>query len=51
MPAQKMTVTVTPEMERALAELCELHALQLPSLAGMLLRDALAGPAALTHLG
>ena len=43
MPAKKITVPVTPEMERALDELCELHALQLPSLASMLLRDALAG--------
>lgn len=43
MPAKKITVPVTPDMERALDELCELHALQLPSLASMLLRDALAG--------
>ena len=43
MPAKKITVPVTPEMARALDELCELHALQLPSLASMLLRDALAG--------
>ena len=43
MPAKKITVPVTPEMEKALDELCELHALQLPSLASMLLRDALAG--------
>ena len=43
MPAKKITVPLTPEMEKALDELCELHALQLPSLASMLLRDALAG--------
>lgn len=43
MPAKKITVPVTPDMERALDDLCELHALQLPSLASMLLRDALAG--------
>ena len=43
MPAKKITVPVTPDMARALDELCELHALQLPSLASMLLRDALAG--------
>ena len=43
MPAKKITVPLTPAMERALDELCELHALQLPSLASMLLRDALAG--------
>ena len=43
MPAKKITVPVTPDMARALDELCELHALQLPSLTSMLLRDALAG--------
>ena len=43
MPAKKITVPVTPDMQRTLDELCELHALQLPSLASMLLRDALAG--------
>lgn len=43
MPARKITVPVTPDMAKALDELCELHALQLPSLASMLLRDALAG--------
>ena len=43
MPAKKITVPVTPDMEKSLDELCELHALQLPSLASMLLRDALAG--------
>ena len=43
MPAKKITVPVTPDMAKALDELCELHALQLPSLASMLLRDALAG--------
>ena len=43
MPAKKITVPVTPDMEKALDDLCELHALQLPSLASMLLRDALAG--------
>ena len=43
MPAKKITVPVTPDMARALYDLCELHALQLPSLASMLLRDALAG--------
>ena len=43
MPAKKISVPVTPDMARALDELCELHALQLPSLASMLLRDALAG--------
>ena len=43
MPAKKITVPVTPDMQKTLDELCELHALQLPSLASMLLRDALAG--------
>ena len=43
MPAKKISVPVTPDMEKALDDLCELHALQLPSLASMLLRDALAG--------
>lgn len=43
MPAKKISVPVTPDMEKALADLCELHALQLPSLASMLLRDALVG--------
>ena len=43
MPAKKISVPVTPDMATALDELCELHALQLPSLASMLLRDALAG--------
>ena len=43
MPAKKISVPVTPDMEKGLADLCELHALQLPSLASMLLRDALAG--------
>ena len=43
MPAKKISVPVTPDMAKALGELCELHALQLPSLASMLLRDALAG--------
>ena len=43
MPAKKITVPVTPDMAKALDDLCELHALQLPSLASMLLRDALAG--------
>lgn len=43
MPAKKLSIPVTPEMAKALDELCELHALQLPSLASMLLRDALAG--------
>ena len=43
MPAKKITVPVTPDMQKTLDELCELHALQLSSLASMLLRDALAG--------
>ena len=43
MSARKITVPVTPDMQKTLDELCELHALQLPSLASMLLRDALAG--------
>ena len=43
MPAKKISVPVTPDMEKALGELCELHALQLPSLCTMLLRDALDG--------
>ena len=43
MPAKKLSIPVTPDMTKALDELCELHALQLPSLASMLLRDALAG--------
>ena len=43
MPAKKITVPVTPDMAKELDNLCELHALQLPSLASMLLRDALAG--------
>ena len=43
MPAKKITVPVTPDMAKALDDLCDLHALQLPSLASMLLRDALAG--------
>ena len=43
MPAKKITVPVTPDMAKALDDLCELNALQLPSLASMLLRDALAG--------
>ena len=43
MPARKISVPVTPDMQKTLDELCELHALQLPSLASMLLRDALAG--------
>lgn len=43
MPAKKITVPITPEMERSLEELCELHAYQLPTLASQLLRDALAG--------
>ena len=33
MPAKKISVPVTPDMAKALDELCELHALQLPSLA------------------
>ena len=41
MPAKKISVPVTPDMAKALDELCELHALQLPSLASMLLRHAL----------
>ena len=43
MPAKKITVPVTPDMAKALDDLCDLHALQLPSLASMLLRDALTG--------
>ena len=43
MPAKKISVPVTPDMAKALDELGELHTLQLPSLASMLLRDALAG--------
>ena len=43
MPAKKITVPVTLDMAKELDDLCELHALQLPSLASMLLRDALAG--------
>ena len=43
MPAKKISVPVTPDMAKALDDLCERHALQLPSLASMLLRDALAG--------
>ena len=43
MPAKKISVPVTPDMAKELDDLCELHALQLPSLASMLLRDALAG--------
>ena len=43
MPAKKISVPVTPDMAKDLDDLCELHALQLPSLASMLLRDALAG--------
>lgn len=43
MPAKKITVPVTPDMAKELDDLCERHALQLPSLASMLLRDALAG--------
>ena len=43
MPAKKISVPVTPDMAKELDNLCELHALQLPSLASMLLRDALAG--------
>ena len=43
MPAKKITVPVTPEMAKELDDLCDLHALQLPSLTSMLLRDALAG--------
>ena len=43
MPAKKLSVPLTPDMAKALDELCELHAYQLPSLASMLLRDALAG--------
>ena len=43
MPAKKSTVPVTPDMEQSLEDLCEWHALQLRSLASMLLRDALAG--------
>ena len=45
MPAKKITVPVTPDMAKELDNLCERHALQLPSLASMLLRDALAGRA------
>ena len=43
MPVKKISVSVTPDMAKALDDLCERHALQLPSLASMLLRDALAG--------
>ena len=43
MPAKKISVPVTPDMEKALDELVELHALQRPALCTMLLRDALAG--------
>ena len=43
MPAKKISVPVTPDMEKALDELCELHALQRTALCTMLLRDALAG--------
>ena len=43
MPAKKISVPVTPDMAKELDNLCELHALQLPSLASMLLRDALVG--------
>ena len=43
MPGRKISVPVTPDMQKTLDELCEQHALQLPSLASMLLRDALAG--------
>lgn len=43
MPAKKISVPVTSDMAKELDNLCELHALQLPSLASMLLRDALAG--------
>ena len=43
MPAKKISVPVTPDMEKALDDLCELHALQRPAMCTMLLRDALAG--------
>lgn len=43
MPAKKISVPVTPDMEKALDELVELHALQRPALCTMLLRDALVG--------
>ena len=43
MPGKKISVPVTPEMEEALKDLCERHAYQLPTLASVLLRDALAG--------
>ena len=43
MPAKKVSVPVTSDMVKKLDRLCEQHGLQLPSLASMLLRDALAG--------
>ena len=43
MPAKKIAVPVTPDMEKSLDELGEFHALQRPALCTMLLRDALAG--------
>ena len=43
MPAKKLSVSLTPDMEKALNDLCERHAYQLPTLASVLLRDALAG--------
>ena len=43
MQAKKISVPVTADMEKALDELGELHALQRPALCTMLLRDALAG--------
>ena len=43
MPAKKLSVPLTPDMEKALNDLCERHAYQLPTLASVLLRDALAG--------
>ena len=43
MPAKNITVPAKPDMKRSLDELCELNALQLPSLASMLLWNVLAG--------
>ena len=43
MRAKKISVPVTADMEKALDELGDLHALQRPALCTMLLRDALAG--------
>ena len=43
MPTKKLSVPLTPDMEKALNDLCERHAYQLPTLASVLLRDALAG--------